>query len=123
MAQVRYLVDDVPASIEFYTAKLGFSLRQQFGPAMAIVEHGDLSLWLAGPMSSAAKPLPDGTTPKPGGWARFVMTVSDLDDLVSTLNAAGVSFRSDLVQGPGGRQILCADPSGNIIELFESSNP
>ena len=121
MTQVRYLVDDVPASIEFYTSKLGFSLKQQFGPAMAIVERDDLTLWLAGPMSSAAKPMPDGTQPKPGGWARFVMTVSNLEELVSTLDAAGVSFRSDLVQGPGGQQILCADPSGNVIELFESA--
>jgi predicted enzyme related to lactoylglutathione lyase len=119
MAQVRYLVDDVPVAIDFYTSRLGFTLKQQFGPAMAIVERDDLSLWLAGPMSSAAKPMPDGTLPGPGGWSRFVMTVTNLDELVSALNAAGVSFRSDLVQGPGGRQILCEDPSGNLIELFE----
>ena len=83
MASVRYLVHDVPASIAFYVDQLGFTLRQQFGPAMAILAHGDLTLWLAGPMASAAKPMPDGRSPAPGGWARFVLEVDDLPGLVA----------------------------------------
>ncbi len=119
MAAVRYLVNDVPASIAFYTAHLGFSLRQQFGPAMAILARDDLTLWLAGPMASAARPMPDGRTPEPGGWARIVLEVQDLPGLVARLRAAGVAFRNDILDGPGGRQILADDPSGNCVELFE----
>ena len=120
MASVRYLVHDVPAAIAFYVDLLGFTLRQQFGPAMAILTHGDLTLWLAGPMASAAKPMPDGRTPEPGGWARFVLEVDDLPALVARLRAAGVVFRNDILDGPGGRQILAEDPCGNCIELFEA---
>ena len=120
MASVRYLVRDVPAAIGFYTAHLGFALRQQFGPAMAILERGDLTLWLAGPMASAAKPMPDGRVPEPGGWGRFVLEVDDLPGLVARLREAGVAFRNDILDGPGGRQILVEDPSGNCIELFEA---
>lgn len=120
MASIRYLVHDVPAAIAFYTEHLGFSLRQQFGPAMAILAKDDLSLWLAGPMASAAKPMPDGRQPEPGGWARFVLEVQDLPSLVAQLRAAGVAFRNDILDGPGGRQILAEDPSGNCIELFEA---
>jgi catechol 2,3-dioxygenase-like lactoylglutathione lyase family enzyme len=119
MASVRYLVHDVPAAIAFYTAHLGFALRQQFGPAMAILERDGLTLWLAGPPSSAAKPMPDGRRPEPGGWNRFVLEVADLPTLVAALRAAGVALRNDIVDGPGGRQILAEDPSGNCIELFE----
>ena len=118
MVSVRYLVHDVDQAIAFYT-QLGFALRQQFGPAMAIVARDDLTLWLAGPRASAAKPMPDGRTPEPGGWNRFVLQVADLADLVVTLRAQGVTFRNDIVEGPGGRQILCEDPSGNVVELFE----
>jgi catechol 2,3-dioxygenase-like lactoylglutathione lyase family enzyme len=118
MASVRYLVRDVDQAIAFYT-KLGFALRQQFGPAMAILEHGDLTLWLAGPRASAARPMPDGRTPEPGGWNRFVLQVADLADLVAKLRADGIVFRNDIVEGPGGRQTLCEDPSGNVVELFE----
>ena len=120
MASVRYLVRDVDQAIAFY-AGLGFTLRQQFGPAMAIVTRDDLTLWLAGPRASAAKPMPDGRTPEPGGWNRFVLQVSDLPALVAALRAQGVAFRNDIVEGPGGRQILCEDPSGNVVELFEPS--
>ena len=119
MASMRYLVHDVPVAIAFYTGQLGFTLRQQFGPAMAILEHGDLTLWLAGPLASAAKPMPDGRTPAPGGWARFVLEVDDLPALVARLRDAGVAFRNDILDGPGGRQILAEDPSGNCIELFQ----
>jgi catechol 2,3-dioxygenase-like lactoylglutathione lyase family enzyme len=122
MAEVRYIVHDVDAAIAFYTGHLGFTLAQQFGPAMAIITHGDLSLWLAGPMASASKPMPDGAKPLPsGGWARIVLTVADLPDMTARLKAAGVTCRNDIVSGPGGRQILIADPSGNLVELFESA--
>jgi len=120
MASMRYIVRDVPAAIAFYTTHLGFTLRQQFGPAMAILERDDLTLWLAGPPASASKPMPDGRLPEPGGWARIVLEVSGLDALVATLKAAGVPFRNDILAGPGGRQILCDDPSGNCVELFEA---
>lgn len=119
MAQVRYIVDDVERAVEFYTTKLGFELEQQFGPAMAILRKDDLALWVAGPMASASRPMPDGSQPSPGGWARFVLTVDDLDALVSRLRTGGVAFKNDIVEGPGGKQILCEDPAGNVIELFE----
>lgn len=119
MASIRYLVKDVQTSIDFYTKHLGFELVQQFGPAMAIVKQSDLTLWLAGPQSSAAKPMPDGSQPVPGGWNRFVLTVDNLSDLVGRLRTAGVKFRNDIVVGPGGSQILCEDPSGNVIEIFQ----
>ena len=119
MATVRYLVTDVGAAIAFYTESLGFELKQQFGPAMAILARGDLTLWLAGPPASAAKPMPDGRKPEPGGWNRFVLEVDDLPGLVATLRQRGAKFRNEILDGPGGRQILCEDPSGNAIELFE----
>jgi len=121
MATVRYLVHDVPAAIAFYAGHLGFEVRQQFGPAMAILARGDLTLWLAGPMASAAKPMPDGRAPAPGGWGRFVLEVEDLPGMVARLRAAGVAFRNDILAGPGGRQILAEDPSGNCVELFEAA--
>jgi catechol 2,3-dioxygenase-like lactoylglutathione lyase family enzyme len=120
MAAVRYLVTDVNEAIEFYTAGLGFELKQQFAPAMAILARGDLTLWLAGPAASAAKPMPDGRKPEPGGWNRFVLEVDDLSGLVATLRQRGVTFRNEILDGPGGKQILCEDPSGNAIELFEA---
>lgn len=121
MVTVRYLVDDLETSVSFYTQFLGFELRQQFGPAMAILQKDELSLWLAGPMSSAAKPMPSGNKPKPGGgWGRFVLEVEQLSELVLELKSQGVRFRNEILQGPGGSQILCEDPSGNLIELFEA---
>ena len=122
MASVRYLVRDVDQAVACYQ-RLGFSLRQQFGPAMAIMAREDLTLWLAGPRASAARPMPDGRTPEPGGWNRFVLTVTDLAALVRTLREQGMPFRNDIVEGPGGRQILCEDPSGNVVELFEPASP
>ncbi len=119
MAQVRYIVDDVEDAVAFYVSKLGFELEQQYGPAFAIVVHGDLTLWLAGPKASASKPMPDGAIPSPGGWSRFVLTVDDLESLVSKLTDDGVRFRNDIVEGPGGKQVLCKDPSGNVVELFQ----
>lgn len=119
MASVRYLVKDVEESIKFYSESLGFQLKQQFGPAMAILLKGDLTLWLAGPMSSAAKPMSDGSVPQPGGWNRFVFEVDNINDVVAKLKANGTKLRNEILQGPGGSQILCEDPSGNLIELFE----
>ncbi len=119
MAQVRYIVHDVDQAVAFYRDRLGFELQQQFGPAMAIMTRGDLGLWLAGPQASASKPMPDGSRPQPGGWSRIVVTVDDLAATVAALRAEGTVFRNDILAGPGGRQILCEDPSGNPIELFE----
>ncbi|PRH84211.1 glyoxalase [Labrys okinawensis] len=119
MATVRYMVADVELAVAFYTSHLEFGLERQFGPAMAILKRGDLSLWLAGPMASAARPMPDGRKPEPGGWNRFVLEVRDLPGLVARLRGRDVRFRNEIVEGPGGRQILCEDPSGNVVELFE----
>ncbi len=119
MATVRYIVTNVDDSIAFYAGHLGFTVRQQFGPAMAILERDGLTLWLAGPAASASRPMPGGAVPAPGGWNRFVIEVSDMEGLMTSMAAAGVRFRSPIVTGPGGRQVLCDDPSGNPIELFE----
>lgn len=121
MATMRYLVTDVASAVDFYVEQLGFTLVQRFGPAMAIVRRDDLALWLAGPASSAAMPMPDGRRPEPGGWNRVVIETEDLDGLVAQLRASGAVFRNDVVEGPGGRQILVEDPSGNVIELFEGT--
>jgi catechol 2,3-dioxygenase-like lactoylglutathione lyase family enzyme len=119
MATIRYLVRDVDEAIAFYTEGLGFERVRQFGPAMAILRRGDLTLWLAGPSASAAKPMPDGRRPEPGGWNRFVIEVDNLDAVVTSLRERGTPFRNEILAGPGGRQILCEDPSGNPIELFQ----
>ncbi len=119
MAHVRYIVDDVSDAVAFYVSMLGFKLEQQYGPAMAILAHGDLTLWVAGPKASASRQMPDGARPSPGGWSRFVLTVDDLESLVSKLTDDGVRFRNEIVEGPGGKQILCQDPSGNLVELFQ----
>jgi catechol 2,3-dioxygenase-like lactoylglutathione lyase family enzyme len=119
MAVVRYLVDDVDAAIAFYTDQLDFTLEQQMGPAFAIVSRGDVSLWLSGPQSSAARPMPDGRRPEPGGWNRLVVVVEDLEARVAELQQAGLSFRNEIVTGPGGKQILLDDSAGNPVELFE----
>lgn len=119
MAAFRYIVANVDQAVDFYCRFLGFAVEKQFGPAMAIVRRDDISLWLAGPPSSAARPMPDGRIPEPGGWARLVLTVERLDEVVGQLRAAGASFRNDIVSGPGGRQILIDDPRGNPVELFE----
>ena len=119
MATVRYLVSDVERSVAFYIDQLGFEMVEQMGAAFARVKLGDLNLWLAGPQSSAARPMPDGRQPTPGGWNRFVIEVEDLAERVATLTVAGVTFRNAVVTGPGGKQILAEDPDGNPIELFE----
>lgn len=116
---VRYLVNDVEEAVRFYTDDLGFELREQHGPAIAIVSRDGLTLWLAGPPSSAARPMPDGSKPQPGGWNRFVIEVDDLAALVDALRDNGVPFRNEIVEGPGGQQVLVEDPSGNVVELFQ----
>jgi catechol 2,3-dioxygenase-like lactoylglutathione lyase family enzyme len=120
MAVFRYLVGDVEAAIAFYTEHLGFTLEQQMGPAFGIVTRDDLSLWLSGPQSSAARPMPDGRRPEPGGWNRLVVEVDDLESKVTQLKEAGLSFRNEIVTGPGGKQIVLEDGDGNPIELFEA---
>lgn len=119
MGAVRYLVTDVDRAVAFYLG-LGFVLDQQMGAAFARVSRGDLTLWLSGPQSSAARAMPDGRSPASGGWNRFVIEVTDLSTTVAALRAEGTVFRNDIVTGPGGRQILVDDPDGNPIELFEA---
>ncbi len=119
MATMRYLVEDVGAAVGFYADRLGFEEVQRFGSAMAIVRRDDLDLWLAGPSSSAARAMPDGRAPEPGGWNRLVIEVEDLAAIVGALGEAGAVFRNEIVEGPGGQQILVEDPSGNVVELFE----
>lgn len=119
MAHVRYIVENVDAAVEFYTARLGFEVEQQFGQAIAILKREDLTLWVAGPLASASRPMSDGSKPVPGGWSRFVLIVEDLDSFVTKLRADGVRFKNDIVEGPGGKQILCEDPSGNVVEIFQ----
>jgi catechol 2,3-dioxygenase-like lactoylglutathione lyase family enzyme len=115
---VRYLVDDVETSIAFYVNRLGFRLETQMGPAFAIVERDGLTLWLSGPQSSAARPMPDGRSPEPGGWNRLVIEVEDVQAEVERLLDAGVAFRNEPLTGPGGTQVVLDDPSGNPVELF-----
>jgi catechol 2,3-dioxygenase-like lactoylglutathione lyase family enzyme len=121
MAQIRYFVQNVDDAVKFYSKVFGFHLDRQFGPAMAILSRDDLTLWLAGPASSAARPMPDGRKPEPGGWNRFVLEVKGLGSFVDDLRRQGIRFRGEIVDGPGGQQILCEDPSGNPIELFQPS--
>jgi catechol 2,3-dioxygenase-like lactoylglutathione lyase family enzyme len=116
------MVDDVEESIDFYTRHLGFTLRHDAPPAFADVVRGRLRLLLAGPKSSAGRPMPDGRQPEPGGWNRIHLVVDDIAAEVSRLRSAGLAFRNDIVTGPGGRQILIDDPSGNPIELFQPAD-
>jgi catechol 2,3-dioxygenase-like lactoylglutathione lyase family enzyme len=119
LVNVRYMVDDVQAAIDFYTKHLGFELRTSAAPAFADVTRGNLRLLLSGPASSAGRPMPDGATPGPGGWNRIHLIVADITSEVARLRDAGLRFRNDIVTGPGGSQILLEDPSGNVIELFQ----
>jgi predicted enzyme related to lactoylglutathione lyase len=120
MATMRYLVNDVARAVAFYRDLLEFDLEEEMLPAFARVRRGDLDLWLAGPTSSAARPMPDGRQPVPGGWSRLVIEVDDLDAFVARLRNVGAKFRNDVVSGPGGKQIIIDDPSGNAVELFEA---
>jgi catechol 2,3-dioxygenase-like lactoylglutathione lyase family enzyme len=123
--QVRYIVHDVDAAIEFYTGLLGFKLEMHPAPAFAMLSRGDLRLVLSAPnpMPGGGQVMPDGTRPAPGGWNRFAIEVQDLAARVRELEAAGARFRNDMVRGVGGNQIILEDPSGNPIELFEPVRP
>lgn len=116
VASVRYVVDDVQAAVDFYTTHLGFTLRTEHLPAFADLSRGPLRLLLSGPASSGARATPpDAAAP---GRNRIHLVVGDLDVEIDRLRSAGLPFRSDVVTGPGGRQILLADPAGNLVELF-----
>ena len=119
--RVRYIVDDVEAAVGFYTELLGFEVEMQPGPGFAMLAQGDLRLLLNSPGGGggAGQAMPDGRLPEPGGWNRIQLEVDDLASQVDVLRAAGASFRNDIVEGRGGRQILVDDPAGNPIELFE----
>jgi catechol 2,3-dioxygenase-like lactoylglutathione lyase family enzyme len=118
MVSVRYIVDDVAKAVDFYTKYLGFEVLTNF-PAFADVARGRLRLLLSGPQSSAARPMPDGAKPVPGGWNRIHLIVDDIEAEVARLRLAGAPFRNDILSGPGGKQVLLQDPSGNMVELFQ----
>ncbi len=119
MPAVRYLVDSVDDALPFYRA-LGFRLAERWGPPFAIVKRKGLSLWLSGPGTSARKALSSGAKPMPGGWNRLVIDVDDLDGTLEKLKASGARLRGRPIKGPGGRQVLIDDPSGNPVEVFEA---
>jgi|SRR5436190_11059237 len=116
---VRYMVDDVEEAVAFYTKVLDFEVLNNFAPAFADVGRGSLRLLLSGPTSSAGRPMPDGSKPGPGGWNRIHLIVEDINAEVAHLRGAGARFRNDIIEGPGGKQILLVDPSGNVVELFQ----
>jgi catechol 2,3-dioxygenase-like lactoylglutathione lyase family enzyme len=119
MVSVRYMVDDVDDAVAFYTTLLGFDVLTNFAPAFADVARGNLRLLLSGPTSSAGRPMPDGAVPRPGGWNRIHLIVGDIEAEVTRLRDAGAPFRNDVLSGPGGKQVLIQDPSGNVVELFQ----
>jgi catechol 2,3-dioxygenase-like lactoylglutathione lyase family enzyme len=118
---VRYIVEDVDATIAFYGERLGFDVDMHPGPGFAVLSRGNLRLMVNAPGGGggAAEPMPDGRVPEPGGWNRIQLEVDDLEDAVGALTDAGARFRNEIVTGRGGKQILLDDPSGNPIELFE----
>lgn len=118
MVSVRYIVDDVGKAVAFYTKFLDFKILNSFA-AFADVARGNLRLLLSGPASSAARPMPDGARPAPGGWNRIHLIVEDIETEVARLRGAGARFRNDVLEGPGGKQILLQDPAGNVVELFQ----
>ncbi|HSV03964.1 MAG TPA: VOC family protein [Phenylobacterium sp.] len=120
IVNLRYMVDDVQACVDWYVAHFGFKVVLA-SPAFGAVERGRLRLLLSGKMSSAGRPMPDGRQPEPGGWNRFQYVVDDIASEVERLRGRGLTFRNDVVSGPGGSQILVEDPSGNVVEVFQPS--
>jgi catechol 2,3-dioxygenase-like lactoylglutathione lyase family enzyme len=118
IVNMRYLVDDVAACVDFYTRHFGFTVGIS-SPAFADVSRGNLRLLLSGPHSSAGRAMADGERPGPGGWNRIHLIVDDLDGEMARLTEEGVTFRNEVVTGPGGAQVLAIDPSGNFVELFQ----
>ena len=118
MVSVRYMVDDVEKAVAFYTKVLDFQVLNAF-PPFSDVARGNLRLLLSGPASSAGRSMPDGAKPGPGGWNRIHLIVDDIEAEVARLRNAGAEFRNDILEGPGGKQILLQDPSGNVVELFQ----
>jgi catechol 2,3-dioxygenase-like lactoylglutathione lyase family enzyme len=118
IVNVRYMVDDVQESVDWYVGNFGFKVVLA-SPAFGSVERGHLRLLLSGKMSSAGRPMPDGRQPEPGGWNRFQVIVDDIGPEIERLRARGVKFRNEVVTGPGGAQILAEDPSGNVVEIFQ----
>ena len=116
---IRYMIDDVPAAVRFYTAHLGFALDMDASPAFASVVRDGVRLLLSGKTSSGRRAMPDGREPVPGGWNRLQIQVDNLEMEVKRLREAGLKFRNEIVTGPGGSQILLDDPSGNPVELFQ----
>jgi catechol 2,3-dioxygenase-like lactoylglutathione lyase family enzyme len=119
---VRYMVEDVDAAVQFYTKYLGFTLLTNIAPAFADVVRGNLRLLLSGRTSSAGRAMPDGTLPYPGGWNRIEFVVEDINAEVAELKKQGLHFRNEIITGPAGSQILLIDPSGNLIELFQPAH-
>ncbi len=122
MVNVRYMVADVDEALAFYTKFLDFEVLNSFAPAFADVVLGNLRLLLSGPTSSAGRPMPDGAKPGPGGWNRIHLIVDDIEAEVARLRGAGAQFRNDILEGPGGKQVLLQDPSGNVVELFQPAD-
>jgi catechol 2,3-dioxygenase-like lactoylglutathione lyase family enzyme len=121
MVNVRYMVNDVEEAVAFYTKVLDFEVLNSF-PAFADVARGKLRLLLSGPTSSAGRSMPDGARPGPGGWNRIHLIVDDIGAEVARLREAGGRFRNDILEGPGGKQVLLQDPSGNVVELFQPAS-
>ena len=119
IVSVRYMVDDVAAAVEFYTRHFGFTVGMNAPPAFADATRGNLRLLLSGPLSSAGRAMADGEQPRPGGWNRIHLIVDDINAEVARLASEGVTFRNDIVNGPGGSQVLVQDPAGNLVELFQ----
>ncbi len=119
--RVRYIVDDVEKAVGFYTGQLDFDVVMRPGPGFAMLRHGDLRLLLNSPQGGggAGQKLPDGSVPAPGGWNRFQLVVADLDGKMAGLRRSGAEFRSEVIEGRGGRQVLLRDPAGNLVELFQ----
>ena len=121
-ASTRYIVNDVAASIEFYTTHLGFTIERDARPAFCSVIRGAIRLLLSGEGSSGARAMPDGRKPVPGGWNRILVPVDDIEAEVTRLRGKGLAFRNEILKGVGGSQILLEDPSGNVVELFQPAH-